>query len=239
MTQKKPKSTYHHGDLKNALIEVALEHIARVGAHGLSLREVARSAGVSHSAAYRHFANKESLLVAIAEQGFRELGDTLKSAVQGGADDPAAALRACGVAYVEFGVRHPEHLQIMFGGSIACPQDYPSLLAVSKEAYQVLAATVGEGLRKRRLRGSDERMVALTSWALVHGLSQLIAGGQLRTDTGRDPSPRDLALAAAALLHQGIGASATSPRKGRGGAVRAIQRKTVDAELVERRRRRP
>lgn len=224
MTQKKPKSAYHHGDLKNALIEVALEHIARGGARALSLREVARSSGVSHTAAYRHFANKESLLVAIAEQGFRMLGDALKEAIQSRADDPVAALQASGVAYVEFGVRHPEHLQIMFGGLIACPEDYPVLQVVSKEAYEVLTATVGDGLRTGRLHGADEQMIALTSWALVHGLSQLIAGGQLHTDDGRDILHRELALAATTLLEHGIGAPATTPRKKRASAALAVSR---------------
>jgi AcrR family transcriptional regulator len=226
MTQRKPKSAYHHGDLKNTLIDVALEHIARMGARALSLREVARSAGVSHTAAYRHFVNKESLLVAIAEQGFRLLSDALSAAIQADADDPAAALQASGVAYVEFGVRHPEHLQIMFGGLIACPQDYPTLLAASKEAYELLAATVSEGLRQGRLRGAEARMVALTSWALVHGLTQLIAGGQLRSNSGQNLSAREVALAATTLLQQGIGAPAKAPSPRRSGAARAVSRRT-------------
>src|SRR5256885_14536758 len=97
------RDTYHHGDLRNALIDVALTQIAVEGARALSLREVARAAGVSHTASYRHFPNKESLLAAIAEQGFVMLGDAVGAAVQAHPDDPLAALQASGVAYVEFG----------------------------------------------------------------------------------------------------------------------------------------
>jgi AcrR family transcriptional regulator len=218
------KRAYHHGDLKNALIETALTQIARDGAPSLSLREVARSAGVSHTASYRHFPSKESLLAAIAEQGFRRLGDAMRAAV-GGHADPAAALQASGVAYVEFGVHYPDHLQVMFGGLIARAEDYPALTAASKEAYDLLAGIVREGLRVGRLRGSDERSVALAAWAMVHGLAVLIAGGQIRADGGQLPASRELALAVTALLHEGIAtAPAPTTKKARRGAAGKTRR---------------
>ncbi len=216
MPREKPKAPYHHGDLKNTLIDVALAHIARSGASGLSLREVARDAGVSHSAAYRHFANKENLLVAIAEQGFRQLGVAMGAAVQAHAGDPAGALQAAGVAYVEFAVSHLEHLQIMFGGSIACPGDYPQLVAAADETYGALSQTVAQGAKLGQLRNGDDKMIALTCWATVHGLAQLIAGGQVGCDTGK-ASPRNLAFAATGLVMRGINAPSEIglPRKRR------------------------
>lgn len=212
MPREKQKAPYHHGDLKNTLIDVALAHISRDGAGSLSLREVARDAGVSHSAAYRHFANKENLLVAIAEQGFRQLGETLGAAAQAHAGDPARALQATGVAYVEFAISHPEHLQVMFGGSIACPSDYPSLVAAGDETYAALTRTVAEGSKLGQLRSGDDAMIALTCWATVHGLSQLIAGGQIGREAG-DASPRSLALAATALVMQGVNAPAAAAKR--------------------------
>ena len=211
MPREKPKAPYHHGDLKNTLIDVAIAHIARSGVSSLSLREVAREAGVSHSAAYRHFANKEDLLVAIAEQGFRKLGETLGAAIQARAGDPAGALQAGGVAYVEFAVGHPEHLQIMFGGSIADANDYPSLVAATHETYGALSQTVAQASKSGQLRSGDDKMIALTCWATVHGLSQLIAGGQVGFDAG-DASPRKLALAATGLVMRGINAPAVSDK---------------------------
>ncbi len=220
MTQEKPKAPYHHGDLKNTLIDVALAHIARSGVSSLSLREVAREAGVSHSAAYRHFANKEDLLVAIAEQGFRQLGETLGAAARAHAGDPAGALQAAGVAYVEFAVSHPEHLQIMFGGSIADANDYPSLVAATDETYGALSQMVAQASKSGQLRSGDNRMIALTCWATVHGLSQLIAGGQVAFDAGNS-SPRKLALAATGLVMRGINtpSDAVKPRRAKAKRV--------------------
>src|SRR5882724_2288864 len=142
MKTSNKKPTYHHGDLKNALIEAALAHIAREGARALSLREVARGAGVSHTASYRHFRNKESLLAAIAEQGFRRLSAMMRVAIQQHSGDPLAMLRASGVAYVEFGVHNPDHLQIMFSGLIGRHDDYPELKSAGQEAYELLASSV-------------------------------------------------------------------------------------------------
>ena len=213
MTREKTKAPYHHGDLKNTLVDVALAHIARSGVSSLSLREVARDAGVSHSAAYRHFTNKEDLLVAIAEQGFQQLGESLGAAARTHAGDPAGALQAAGVAYVEFAVSHPEHLQIMFGGSIADANDYPSLVAATDETYGALSQTVAQASKSGQLRSGDDKMIALTCWATMHGLSQLIAGGQVRLDAG-GASPRNLALAATGLVMRGINApsDADKPR---------------------------
>jgi AcrR family transcriptional regulator len=212
------RRTYHHGDLKNALLDTALEQIARNGVRALSLRDVARRAGVSHTASYRHFPSKESLLAAIAEQGFRRLGESMRIAMLAHADDSVAALQATGVAYVEFGVAYPDHLQIMVGGHIAHEANYPALVAASKEAYELLTSIVREGLRSGELRGSDERSITLAAWALVHGLAQLIAGGRLHAKDKRLPATRELALAVTTLLHQGI----VEPRGARQTRARAL-----------------
>jgi AcrR family transcriptional regulator len=221
------KRAYHHGDLKNALIETALAHIARDGARALSLRDVARSAGVSHTASYRHFPNKESLLAAIAEQGFHFLSEAMRAATAAHGEDPVTALRLAGVAYVEFGVHYPDHLQVMFGDLIARAEDYPTLVAASKDTYELLAAIVREGLRIGRLHGPDERTVALAAWSLVHGLALLIAGGQIRAERGQGASPRDLAMVVTGLLYQGITiaavpakASGRKPGSGKGKTSR-------------------
>ena len=220
MPKEKPKAPYHHGDLKNTLIDVALAHIARSGVTILSLREVAREAGVSHSAAYRHFANKEDLLVAIAEQGFRWLGETLGTAAQAHSGNPAGAFQAAGIAYVEFAVSHPEHMQIMFGGSIADMNDYPSLIAATDETYGALSHMVAQASKIGQLRSGDDKMIALTCWATVHGLAQLITGGQVGLNAG-DASPRNLALAATSLVMQGINAPAEDDKPRRAKVKRA------------------
>jgi AcrR family transcriptional regulator len=207
MKSKQVRRAYHHGDLKNALIDAALERIAHDGVRALSLREVARRAGVSHTASYRHFSSKESLLAAIAEQGFRRLSASMREAILPHTDDPLAALQASGVAYVEFGVSCPDHLSIMFGGDIA-HGSYPELAEASKEAYALLTSIVQQGLHTGNVRGSDERTVTLAAWSIVHGLAQLIAGGQLDARGVRRAATREVALAVTRLLHEGIAVSA-------------------------------
>lgn len=204
MKSASARRAYHHGDLKNALIDIALEQIARNGVRALSLREVARRTGVSHTASYRHFPNKESLLAAIAAQGFRRLSDSMRIAMLAHAGDPVAALQASGVAYVEFGVAYPDHLDIMFGGQIAHHDDHPELAKASAEAYELLTSIVREGLRSGGLRDRDERSITLAAWSIVHGLAQLIAGGRLHAKDRQLPAPRELAFAVTTLLHEGI-----------------------------------
>ncbi|HEX2494420.1 MAG TPA: TetR/AcrR family transcriptional regulator, partial [Steroidobacter sp.] len=203
MKSKQVRAAYHHGDLKNALMETALVQISRTGVRALSLRDVARRSGVSHTASYRHFSSKESLLAAIAEQGFRRLSAAMRAATLPHADDPVAALQASGVAYVEFGVSYPEHLSVMFSVQLAHAH-YPGLAQASKEAYALLTAIVHDGLRTGSLRGTEERTITLAAWSIVHGLTQLITGGQLQTKDMPSMSARELALAVTTLLHQGI-----------------------------------
>ena len=203
MKSKQVRRTYHHGDLKNALVDTALEQISRVGVRALSLRDVARRAGVSHTASYRHFSSKESLLAAIAEQGFRRLSAAMRAATLPHADDPVAALQASGVAYVEFGVSCPEHLSVMFGVQIV-HENYPGLADASKEAYALLTSIVHDGWQSGGLQGMDERTITLAAWSIVHGLAQLIAGGRLHAKDKQLPAPRELAFAVTTLLHQGI-----------------------------------
>lgn len=198
------KSSYHHGDLRNALIESALAQIAIAGARAVSLREVARAAGVSHTASYRHFPSKESLLAAIAEQGFVMLGDAVGAAVQDHPDDALAALQASGIAYVEFGVQYPHHLQIMFGGLIGSQDDHPGLKQAAEGTYERLREAVRNAQRSGHIRAGDERIIALASWAQVHGLALLIAGGQIAGENGAAPPARYLATEVTRLLQSGL-----------------------------------
>lgn len=220
MKSKAPRrKSYHHGDLKNALIEVALQQISREGVRALSLRDVARRAGVSHTASYRHFSSKESLLAAIAEQGFRRLGEALRAAIEPHADDPVAALKASGLAYVEFGVSSPEHLEVMFSSQLT-HEDYPAVAEASKEAYAQLTSVVHEGFRSGGLRGADERSISLAAWSMVHGLTQLISSGQLESRNPPAATVRAMALAVTTLLHRGIEAPAVPPPAERGPRAR-------------------
>jgi AcrR family transcriptional regulator len=203
-TKPIPSRPYHHGDLKQALLAEALAQISVNGAQALSLREVARATGVSHTSAYRHFPNKESVLATIAEQGFSTLTDMMRAASNMHLDDPVEGLLASGIAYVDFAVTFPEHLQVMFGGLITSKGEYPSLLAASLNAFGVLEALVRAGQDLGLIRGSEARVVALAAWAQVHGLALLIASGELGPAPAVTLDHRALAAAIVELQRDGL-----------------------------------
>src|SRR5215469_18030268 len=120
------KRPYHHRDLRQALIRSALEILSETGVAGLSLRAAARRARVSAMAPYRHFADKEALLAAVAEYGFRELAAQLTKATAAAAD-PRAGLAALGVAYVLFAREQPSLFKLMFGPTIEKKSGHPDL----------------------------------------------------------------------------------------------------------------
>ncbi|HZT02876.1 MAG TPA: TetR/AcrR family transcriptional regulator [Steroidobacteraceae bacterium] len=201
--------SYHHGDLRNALIEATVELIPAAGVRGLSLREVARAAGVSHAASYRHFRDKESLLAAVAETGFSNLGEALRRAAQSAGPDPVAKLQAAGVAYVEFAMRHPAHLHVMFGGAIGSFDRYPTLLASARAARAELHEVVAEISRKGSAGEAEEEVLEAAAWSIVHGLSVLLADGQMRRQDGTQLSRRaglSLAQAVTQLFCAGLAA---------------------------------
>ena len=170
-TEQRP---YHHGDLGQALVRSALEILSEAGVAGLSLRAAARRAQVSAMAPYRHFADKEALLAAVAEYGFRELAARLTAATAAAAD-PRAGLGALGVAYVLFAREQPSLFKLMFGPMIEQKSGHPDLDEAGGACFDALrhaAAKFFDG-------DSDAGDVALACWSLVHGLSALIVDGRL------------------------------------------------------------
>lgn len=213
-TGKPAGRDYHHGNLRNVLIEAAIAQIATHGARALSLRELSRSIGVSHASTYRHFPSKESVLATIAEQGFETLTRAMEAAARPHSRDPLEMLQATGIAYVEFGVSHPHHLQVMFGDLINHHENYPALVESSKTAYEVLGSIVREGQRTGRIGGQNERLVTLAAWAQVHGLAMLIASGQVRPEGAERIDYKSQAASVIALLRDGLSVKAITGRKG-------------------------
>jgi AcrR family transcriptional regulator len=165
---------YHHGDLKAALTAIARTHVAEHGADNLSLRDISREAGVSHAAAYRHFPDKGALLAEVATQGFDELIQVCETAAALHPADPVQQLGACGVAYVMFGHQHPRLLTLMFA-SAGRYEDYPALKTARAAAFGVLHRVITDGQAKGAIKNQDTKSLALSCWALVHGLATLLA----------------------------------------------------------------
>ena len=151
-------ASYHHGDLRAALLRAGADLLEKQGLASLSLREVARRAGVSHNAPYRHFPNREALLAGLAAEGFRML-----------ADGQASGGRGRGLAYVRFALEHPQRFRLMFGGVLPIGE-YPELREQGARAYQGLEDAFKE-------LGEDARLAAAAAWSLVHGLSNLMLDG--------------------------------------------------------------
>ena len=174
----KPKDGYHHGNLRETLIHAAIELIAERGGHGLSLRECARRAGVSHAAPYRHFADKDALLYAIAEEGFAKLYDAGVASMEG-LDDPRERLDAYGVAYVRFALENPVHLRVMFTMQYESPDDAADSGAAAFELLQEAAAAVAGP-------DVDSYTAAFAAWSLPHGLSMLVLDGRVPDELVED-----------------------------------------------------
>jgi len=179
------KSTYHHANLKEDLLNAAVRLIAEVGTEAFTLREVARRAGVSHNAPYRHFENKHDLLSAVAAQGFERLTASIERAMSE-ARDAKDRLRLCGRGYVQFGLRWPQHLRVMFDLSEAKKMS-PECRRAGDRAFQTLLDCVVGLQAEGSLPPGNPRTFAIIAWSSVHGFAKLAIAGRL-------PFPQSQAL---------------------------------------------
>jgi len=208
----RPKQAYHHGNLKAALLDGALALIASRGPEGLTLREVAQRAGVSHAAPYRHFKDKTALLAAVAEEGFGEMCREMAAAATAAGANPLDRFKAIGVAYVRFAVGHPAHFRIMFGPEIPDRSAFPSLATAAWAAFQMLGDAVSDCQRAGAVRAGDPLEVALPAWAIVHGLSALVIDGQAPAAGCDARSVESLAQEITTAIYQGLAAPAATAR---------------------------
>ena len=170
---------YHHGDLKNALIRAGVEILSKDGLSGLSLRKVARKAGVSHSAPYAHYADKQALIAAISTEGFHRLYLQLNQATQLFANDPRQQIIACGRAYIQFALDEKDIFKIMFSGILEKEKDYPDFVEISQMTFEFLVGVVNSCQAAGVLRPAVPDLMAVTIWAQVHGLVSLALEGQI------------------------------------------------------------
>ncbi|MDK0519920.1 TetR/AcrR family transcriptional regulator [Streptomyces sp. ML-6] len=167
---------YHHGDLRQAVLTAALDVIRTDGPGALSLRDLARRAGVSHAAPAHHFKDRTGLLTAIAAEGYALFADELAEAPD---------LKERGVRYVRFAAEHPAHFHVMFRPDLLRADD-PALLAAKDRASAELRAGVG-GLPPAG-RGDDDRLAGVAAWSLAHGFATLLLSGNLDGAVGaQDP----------------------------------------------------
>lgn len=173
---------YHHGDLRRAVLAAAVEVIGESGPASVSLRDLARRAGVSHAAPAHHFGDKAGLLTALAAEGYALLAEALEAA--GSSPERGGGLLEVGVAYVRFAVEHRAHFEVMFRPELYRADD-PEVRAAEQRTDAALAAGIA-ALPDRRT-GSDARIAGVAAWSLVHGFAMLWLGGALPPELGDDP----------------------------------------------------
>ncbi len=162
---------YHHGNLRDALIKAGLAILER-GEGSLTLRSAAKAVGVSHTAPYNHFADKEALLAAIAVRGFEDLAAETEGARASAGPDAGGQLVAAGRAYIQFGAEQPALYRLMFGPrkTAALTEDVG---AAGLAAFDVLVRIMQDGMARGDFREAEPRAAAFTAWALVHGMAQM------------------------------------------------------------------
>jgi AcrR family transcriptional regulator len=164
-------------DLREKVLEASLALIEEGGLDRLSMREVARKAGVSHQAPYHYFGDREAILAALAGEGFSKLGQSLVRAATQANAEPVKAVEAMGRAYVEFALRNPAHFQAMFRADAVPLDRYPDARKREDEAFGRLVEGVGQAFTDQPPEVRQE--IAVACWAMAHGLATLIQEGSL------------------------------------------------------------
>ena len=185
---KKSPDTYQHGDLREALVQAGLKLLSEGGLERLSLRAAAQLAGVSHAAPYRHYRDKDALVAAIAERGFRLLSATMRAELE--QDQMLSAsetVTRLGLGYIAFATQHPAYLQVMFGGALSKADAPSELLESATAGYLMLRDAVVAGMANAEFRKADPDEVALACWSMVHGVSGLVNNGAFPSDTAAAP----------------------------------------------------
>ena len=201
--RRRPANAPVAASLGEELVKAAATLVAERGPQGFSLREVARRARVSEAAPYWHFASKEALLAAVAEEGFIALA-ALMAEVCERVRDPHRRLQELGVAYIRFALERPSHLRVMFGPEIRDKSAHPTLKAAGDRAFGLLVGAIADGQRAGRVQRGNAEELAIAAWALVHGLSALIIDGQLRKRVPNERAAQRLATKVTKLLQTGL-----------------------------------
>lgn len=175
--KRKRPDAYHHGDLKAALVACATDILKKSGPEALTLRAVARAAGVSEAAPYRHFADRRELVAAVAEDGFRRLQQAMITAIQkgGGGRD---GLRDVAKAYVSFAHANPAEYHVMFGPEMANTVGLDGLRQTSRAVLGFVAQGIAELQKAGMIGPGDPALMAAVTWAQLHGLVMLSLDGQ-------------------------------------------------------------
>ena len=182
-----------HGTLRETVLRAAVDYIAENGPDGLSFRQVALAAGVSHQAPYHHFSDRKGIFYAIASQGYELFTAAMLDALAKNPDDPATALLD---AYVDFALSHRGHFRVMFRPDLCPISEDPDLEKIADRSFDVLVDSV-RGILGPKASINDIRARATAMWAVAHGLATLLIDGPLERKIGPVRNRRALVRAVA------------------------------------------
>jgi AcrR family transcriptional regulator len=175
-----PARPYHHGRLREAMVEATVALIEEVGPERVTVREAARRAGVSPGAPFRHFANKTALMTAVAEEAMARFKiEVLATMAPVPADDPIAGMKAIGGALVRWAVANPTHFKVLSDRTMIDFEGSAFLPAANREMQAIHAALLTQALDRGLIRPGDPKTLALAGRALVYGLARMYVDGQL------------------------------------------------------------
>ena len=197
--------SYHHGDLKEALVDGALRIMDAESLKALTLRRLAREVGVSHAAPYHHFKDLDALLAAVAARGFRLLRAAMSRKGPEAEVDAFRRLQAAGKAYVTFAVSQPELFRLMFSGRWRDTSEYPELQMEERLALGALEEMIA-GATGVSDAPSQIASAARAAWALVHGIAMLVVDGRITVPPGKGvmESAEQLTQEAMGVLGKGL-----------------------------------
>ena len=215
MAKTKP---YHHGNLRLTLINAGLAILDADGEKALTLRKVARQAGVSHAAPYRHFKDKNALLTAIAQQGFQKLANQMQAGFHSAQGDALQQFLAIGQAYIKFAGEHRAHFKVMFAERLAMsselsmdiPDKSTAMLAATRlrlenhavdaeDTFLILVLVIQNCRAANLIKNDAVMQLAFSAWAMVHGIATLLNGVDFSADSNETATR--LAIAQQSLTH--------------------------------------
>ena len=188
------ENTYHHGNLKEALIAAGLKILSEDGVEGLSLRKVARKVGVSHAAPYNHFSDKQALLAAISTAGFEQLYINLSATFTAAKASSGEILPQIAWAYLQFALEDPGRFRLMFSGALEVETDHPDYVVVSQKNITLFEEIIAFCQERGELYQGNSTHHAIRIWSLVHGFTNLVLEDQFPHEYLENQTLKDLLI---------------------------------------------
>jgi AcrR family transcriptional regulator len=184
--------TYHHGNLKEALISAGLEILAEKGMEGLSLRNVAKRIGVSHAAPYNHFHDKQALLAAISTAGHEQLHQTLMETFEKSKDTSTEIILEIAWVYLEFAMEDPDKFKLMFSGALEDQRNHPAYMEIAQKSISLFEEIIAFCQGKGQLAEGNVQRLAVKLWSTTHGFTTLILEDQFPHEYLQDQNLKEL-----------------------------------------------